>query len=213
MTHFAAADEPEHDPYTMGQIRAFREVVDAARAAGLVPRWIHACNSAGLARFSEAHFTMVRTGIGLLGYAEVGGAPLLGQRPVLQLVTRVVSVKTIPAGHAVGYGMTWAAPGAPRRVAVVALGYGDGYPRALSNCGEMAVRGARVAVVGRVCMDVSMIDVTGVDGVEAGDEVVVFGVGPDEPSLVEASRRAGTIPYELLTRISHRVRRIYGASR
>jgi alanine racemase len=206
MTHFAAADDPDHDDFTRRQVESFdRAVRDLARA-GHRPRWVHACNSAAVVRFPGAHHTMVRSGLGLLGY---GGVP--GTAPVLRLVTRVVSVKDLPHGHPVGYGLAWRADGS-RRIAVVALGYNDGYPWALSNRGWMSVRGRRCPVVGRVCMDVTMLDVTGAPEVASGDEVVVFGPGADEPDLLDLSRAAGTIPYEILTRLSGRLRRIFRSS-
>ncbi len=213
MTHFAAADEPAQDAATRAQIARFEAARRALAAAGLEPRYEHAAASAAIARFPEAHYSMVRVGLGLFGYSEVAERVPLGQQPVLRLTTQVVSVKTLPPGHAVGYGRTYTTPAEPRRIAVVALGYNDGYPWALSNRGWMAVGGERCPVVGRVSMDVTMLDVTAVPGpVAAGDEVVVFGPGPGEPSLNELARLAGTIPYELLTRISSRVRRIFRLS-
>lgn len=212
MTHFAAADDPAYDDFTLAQIRCFDRAIGALSAVGITPRLVHACNSAGIARFPTAHYNMVRVGLALLGYAEVDGAPLLGAAPVLRLVTHVVSVKEVREGEFVGYGLTWRAA-SDTQVAVIALGYGDGLPWSLSNRGVVSVQGHECPVVGRVCMDVTMIDVSGVPGgVVAGEEVVIFGNETGEPSLVELARRAGTIPYELLTRLSARVRRIFVAS-
>lgn len=199
MTHFAAADEPDADAFTQQQIDTFRQVVEQLPVQ---PRWIHASNSAGIHRF-DARFSMVRSGLALYGYAG------FGNEPVLRLVTRVVSVKTVPQGHPVGYGRTWTAPG-DRRIAVVALGYGDGYPWALSNKAWMTVGGHRCPVVGRVCMDVTMLDVTEAGEVAAGDPVTVF--GGDGPALEWLAEQAGTIPYELLTRLTPRIRRIFESS-
>jgi len=211
MTHFAAAEDPAHDPFTRSQIEDFDAVRAALAEAGIRVRWTHAANSAGLDRFPEARYSMVRAGLALFGYADTG----LPQRPVLRLTTRVISVKELPAGHGVGYGLTFTTE-SPRSIAVIAIGYNDGYPWALSNQGWMALHGQRCPVVGRVCMDVTMIDVTELidqgGTVHPGDEVIVFGPDPEEPSLLELARLAGTIPYELLTRISPRVRRIYRAS-
>jgi alanine racemase len=211
-THFAAADDPAHDAFTREQIRRFEAARAALGEAGIRPRWEHAAASAAIARFPEARYSMVRAGLALFGYARLPAcAAPLAQRPVLRLVTRVVSVKELPPGHAVGYGRTFAA-GEARRIAVVAVGYGDGYPWALSNRGWMLAGGRRCPVVGRVSMDVATLDVTAAAAVEPGDEVVVFGPGPEEPSLLELADLAGTIPYELLTRISPRVRRIFRTS-
>jgi alanine racemase len=211
MTHFAAAEDPAHDAFTADQIDRFDAVRTALAEAGIRVRWEHAANSAGLDRFPRARYSMVRTGLALFGYSVTG----LAQRPILRLTTRVVSVKELPPGHPVGYGLTFTTPTA-RHIAVVALGYTDGYPWSLSNRGWMAVHGKRCPVVGRVSMDVTMVDVTDLieagEEVQPGDEVVVFGPDPGEPSLPALARLAETIPYELLTRISPRVRRIYRAS-
>lgn len=224
MTHLAAADEPAHDDYSRHQLELFEQVRRELAAAGLRPRWVHAANSAAIERFPESRHTMVRAGLALFGYGgpEVirrGGARPSGDDPpppgpVLRLVTQVVSVRTAAPGQAVGYGLTFEIPpGGERRVAVVAIGYNDGYPWSLSNRGWMAVQGQRCPVIGRVCMDVTLLDVTAAPAeVRPGDEVVVFGPDPDEPSLLEAAELAGTIPYELLTRLSPRVRRIFRGS-
>lgn len=206
MTHFAAADDPALDTLSQHQMDAFDAVVAALEEEGLRPRYVHACNSAGLARFRRAHHSAVRVGIGLFGYAPALGAERF--EPVLRLTTRVISVKTLPAGHAVGYGATWTTGDAPRKVAVVALGYNDGYPRALSNVGWMRVNGARCEVIGRVCMDVTTLDVTGAPDVAPGDEVIVYDDAAG-PSVVELAELAQTIPYELLTRLAGRVRRVF----
>src|SRR5690606_11024588 len=153
MTHFAASDAPEHDAFTRRQIVAFDGVRKRLAAEGIAPRWIHACNSAAIGRFPVAHYSMVRAGIGLVGYELVDGRRVLGTRPVLRLLTRVVAVKEVSEGGYVGYGLTWQATQSTR-VAIVALGYGDGYPRALSGRGWMSVAGVRCPVIGRVCMDV-----------------------------------------------------------
>ncbi len=211
MTHFAASEDAGQDAFTRSQISAFSDAVARLAAAGHHPRWVHACNSVAVARFPEAHHSLVRVGLGLLGFARFAGEPVLGQEPVVHLTTRVVSTKTIPAGGTVGYGRTWVAP-RDTRVAVVAIGYSDGYPLALSNRGWMSIRGVRCPVVGRVCMDVTMLDVSGLADVTAGDEVVVFGDGEGEPDLCAHAEAADTIAYELLTRISDRVRRIYRRS-
>ena len=207
MTHFAVADDPTQDAFTRAQIARFQAVVDAL--GDDAPRWIHASNSAGIGRFPDARFTLVRAGLGLLGYAR---GLRLGTSPVLRLVTHVVTMKDVGPEQTVGYGRTWSTGATSRRIAVVALGYNDGYPWSLSNRAWMSVRGARCPVVGRVCMDVTMLDVTDAPGVAPGDEVVVFGPSPDEPDLEDLATLAGTIPYELLTRLSARIRRIFRAT-
>ena len=213
MTHFSAAEDPEQDGWTARQVAGFDDAMAAVAASGPLPPFVHACNSAGAMRFPAAHHTMVRSGLGLLGYAGSESASL-GQRPVLRLETRVIAVRDLPPHVPVGYGLAGNTGPDGARIAVVALGYGDGYPLALSGRGWMAVRGRRCPVVGRVCMDVTMIDVSEcAEPPQPGEVVVVYGDRAGEPELVEAAQLASTIPYELLTRLSHRVRRIYHSSR
>lgn len=213
MTHLAAADEPEHDDYTRAQLAEFGTALASVRAAGHEIDWVHAANSAAAARFPLARCSMVRAGISLLGYGTEEVAAITGTRPVLRLATRVISVKTVEAGAYIGYGLSYQADVA-RPIALIAIGYGDGYPRALSNRGWVSIDGTRCPIVGRVCMDVTMVDVSAVRReVRPGDEVVLYGPGADDPDLVELSQLAGTIPYELLTRLTARVRRIYGSER
>lgn len=211
MTHLASADEPARDIETRAQIAAFERIVTAFAEAGITPRWVHAANTAGAVRFPASRYSGIRAGIGLFGFAP--DAATVGLQQALRLVTRLVSVKELPAEHGVGYGHTYSTGATPQRIAVAALGYNDGYPRSLSNRGWMSIRGERCPVVGRVCMDVTMLDVTHLDPPpRAGDEVVVFGAGPGEPDLEALAELADTISYEMLTRVSPRVRRIFHAS-
>ena len=210
LTHFASADDPGQDAFTEQQIAAFDEALSNCEAIGARPRWVHACNSAGAVRFPQAHYSMVRLGIGLYGHGPaVPSGPAV--HPVLRLTTRVVSVKSVPAGASVGYGRTWYAGPEGARVAIVAIGYNDGYPRSLSNRGWMRVGATRLPVIGNVCMDVTMLDATGLPGLSAGDEVVVYD-DRDGQTVAEAAALAETIPYELLTRLAGRVLRVFRRS-
>jgi alanine racemase len=148
---------------------------------------------------------MVRPGITIYGSlpAEGVGAEL-GFMPVMRLVTRIISLKEFPDGHPVSYGRTFLCAG-KRNIAAVPLGYADGYRRAFSNAASMWVNGHRVPVAGRVCMDNTMLDVTGVPGVSVGSEVIVMGEGGETAD--DLARLAGTIPYELLTQVGKRVPR------
>lgn len=213
MTHLAGSEDARHDAFTREQLQQFAMAQQLTTAWGFRPRWFHACNSAAIGRFPEAHGTMVRAGIGLLGYSRGSEGDTHVQQPAIRLLTRVVSVRVLPAGTTIGYGRTGVVQQNDARIAVVAMGYNDGYPRALSNRGYMTIRGVRCSVVGKVCMDVTMLDVSGVPDVEPGDDVVVFGDGANEPDLHALSALADTIAYELLTRLSGRVRRVYAASR
>lgn len=209
MTHFAAADDPAEDDFTRSQLERFAIAKGILSAQGVQPRWLHAANTAATARFPDAHGTMVRLGIGLYGATSPEITAALALRPVVSLRTRVLAVRDVSGDETVGYGRSWHAPTTGARIATVAVGYADGYPRALSNCGWMVVRGQRAPVVGRVCMDVTMLDVSGIDGVRVGDDVVVYGPDEGDPSLYALAEEAGTIAYELLTRLAPRARRVF----
>lgn len=208
--HFAAADETDaaSAAYTEGQHALFLQLRDALAARGHVFSCVHCCNSAAGMAHPEWGMDMVREGILLYGYDPAGADECAGFTPVLRLKTVVTQVKRLPAGENVSYGRCYTAPG-PRIAATVAAGYADGYPRALSNCGVMELHGRPAAVIGRVCMDQAVLDVTGIPDVQPGDEVTVFGPGGVADSAASAARKAGTIPYELLCAVGMRVPRIY----
>ena len=211
MTHFAAADDPDEDAFTRGQIAAFETVLAELRAAAIQPGVVHAANTAGAWRFPEAHFDRVRVGLGLYGLAPSHAVAQTAARvrPALEFSTRVIHLHDVQAGETVGYNRTWTAP-QRRQIATIAVGYNDGFPRFMSNGGQVLIGGQRCPVVGNVCMDVSMVDVTEIVDVELGDEVVIFGRQGDGVITVdEIARRGGTINYEILCNISPRVRRIF----
>lgn len=204
-THLATADEADKS-FAYRQLALFREVL-----AGLPPVPLrHAANTAAALDLPELRLDLVRVGLGIYGYYPskyVGrGLPL---RPALTLKSRVLRVHEVGPGEAIGYGRTWVAP-RPTRVALVACGYGDGYPRHLSNRGFVLIRGRRCPLVGRVSMDLLTVDVSGLPEVGVGDEVVLVGrQGDEEVRLEELAELAETIPYELLTRLTPRVARVY----
>jgi alanine racemase len=207
MTHLAAADDPAHDDFTREQLAAFRRMTTALEAVLGHPVLKHALNSAGILRFPEAHFDMVRLGIGLYGVDASNTADPAALRPVSQLRTTISQIKMLPAGATVGYGRRGAATAHERRIATLAIGYADGYDRRFSNgAGLVLVHGQRVPVVGSVAMDMCMVDVTAIPQARAGDVAVVFGEGLPLPELAS---RIGTIAYELLTNVSERVKRIF----
>jgi alanine racemase len=208
-THFASADEPEPEA-TEEQLRLFIECLDRARAMGADPQVIHAANSAAALRFPRTRFDMIRPGIVLYGSVP----PLVddpGVRPVLSWHTRINALREAPAGTRVSYGGTLVL-GRASRIATIPVGYADGYPRALSNRAQVLVGGRRAPVVGRVCMDLCMIDVTDVPGAAVGDPVTLLG-GDGELGIrpEELASWAGTISYEILCGISRRVPRVYTA--
>jgi alanine racemase len=209
MTHFADVDLRDKQ-FASKQMDRFEAFLNALKARGIDVPVRHAANSAALLDFRRALFTMVRPGLMLYGYDPLEerstGADL---RPVLSLVTRIAFIKKVPAGTPISYGRTFVT----KRESVVAtlpLGYADGYSRGLSNKGEAIVRGARAPVIGRVCMDMCMLDVTDITGVREGDEVVLIGrQGGEHITADDIAARTGTIAYEVLCGISSRIPRIY----
>ena len=206
MTHLAAADDPAHDDFTRQQLAAFGRMAGALEAALGRPVLKHALNSAGIRRFPEAQLDMVRLGIGLYG-VDASGLDANALRPVSTLRTTVSQIKTLPAGSTVGYGRRGTATDAARRIATLAIGYADGYDRRFGHgAGAVLIHGRPAPLVGAVCMDMCMVDVTGIPEARAGDVAVVFGAGLPLPAL---AARIGTIAYELLTNVSERVKRVF----
>ena len=201
-SHLASADRPEQDDATRRQIKRFESVAHALREIQPDIK-THLLNSSGLIRFPENSGDYVRVGIALFG-VQPDGAQTLELQPVVRFHTVVSSLHNIPAGEGVGYGLEDAADH-PRRVATLPLGYADGFPRNLSNGrGSVVVHGTFAPVVGKVCMDMVMVDVTNIPLAQEGDEVEVFG---SEQRIEDFAANAGTIPYEILTRIPSRVQR------
>ena len=208
LTHLASADEAGQDAFSRGQLAAFARMTPPLEYALGYPVLKHALNSAGIVRFPAAQPDMVRLGIGLYG-VEASGQEPDALRPVSTLRTTISQVKTLPAGHTVGYGRRGEATAHDRRIATLAIGYADGYDRRFGNgVGEVLIRGQRAPLVGNVCMDMCMADVTHIAGAQAGDGAVIFG---EQLVLTDLARRIGTIPYELLTNVSERVKRVFVA--
>ncbi len=205
-SHFGDADSVSTS-YADLQLRRFEEGVRALRASGFEPRWLHLANSVATLTRQDTHCNLVRPGIVLYGIAPAG-ADGKALQPVMQLQTRVWQVKSVPAGCPVSYGQTFVTR-RPSCVGVLPIGYADGYSRALSNRGQVLIRGQRVPVIGQVCMDVTMIDVTDVPGAAPGDEVVLWGrQGSASLSVCEVAGWQDSIPYEVLTRVGKRVPRV-----
>ncbi len=212
MTHLADADN--QDPaFTRLQLERFRSVVTQSETTGLHPLLVHAANSAAILGHPSSHFTAVRPGIMLYGYhtlhAADGGPDL---RPVLTLTTTVMRVRTLARGESVSYNRTFVAP-RPTRIAILPVGYADGYSRLLSNRGVVLIHGRKAPVVGRVCMDMTMVDVTDIPEVQPGDEAALIGAQGDlRITADDLAASLGTIPYEVLCAISARVPRLYQPS-
>lgn len=206
-THFATADEPEHPAFALQRDR-FERAIQQLPALGITPRYRHAANSAALLRDERVWYDFVRPGLLVYGIVPPPLAATLPLRPALSLHSRIVHVKGLRAGEGTGYGLKSAAD-APRTIAIVPAGYADGLDRRLAGQGFMLVRGRRAPVIGAVSMDMTTIDVTGMD-VSPGDEVVIVGDQAGESiGMREIAASIGTIPYELLCRVGTRIERIY----
>lgn len=199
-SHLAAADDPSEDKFTLGQIALFEKMTGMIQPHFPYRILRHILNTAGIERFPQYAFDMVRMGIGLYG---VGTVP--GLVPVSSFKTHIASVRTITPDQTVGYGRKGRVDRVSR-IAVIPVGYADGLDRHLScGVGQMLVRGKRVPIIGNICMDACMLDVTDTDA-EVGDEVEIFG---RNIPVTELSDKLGTIPYEVLTSVSGRVKRVY----
>jgi alanine racemase len=210
MTHLSSADGPgpEDREFTEGQLASFAEGLPRVRkASGAVVA--HALNSSGILRFRKEPFDVVRPGISLYGYSPLApDAEAVPLEPVMRLISKIVSLKALPPGHPVSYNRRYRCRGT-RRIAVVPIGYADGYRRGLTGHGKMAVAGEVADVVGTVCMDHTMLDVTDIPGAAIGAEVEVMGEA--SMSAGDIAHLCGTIPYEVLTQVGPRIpRRIVG---
>ena len=206
-THFATADEPEH-PAFGEQRERFEQVLATLPSLGITPNYRHAANSAALLRDERVWYDFVRPGLLLYGIVPPPLAAVLPLRPALSLHSRIVHVKGIRPGEGTGYGLH-SVTDRPATIAVVPAGYADGLDRRMAGRTFMLVRGKRVPIVGSVCMDMTMIDVTGLD-VATGDEVVIVGKQDgEEIGMREIAASIGTIPYELLCRVGTRIERQY----
>lgn len=208
-THLATADDPDPS-FALEQLSRFMEVDHKARQRGIHAQLRHAANSAALVTLGHARLELVRPGIMIYGCHPRPQAPLpIALRPALTWKTCVAHIRELSPGESVSYGRTFVAS-RPTRVGVLPVGYADGLPRQVSNRGEVLVRGVRAPIVGTVCMDVTIVDVTHIQGVSVGDEVVLLGRQAKEAiTAEELAQRAGTISYEILCGLSKRVPRLY----
>jgi len=211
MTHLSDADGKTSD-HTERQLATFHEILELFTAHGLRPSLIHAANSAAIVRYPSAHFSLVRPGIMLYGYhtlpASVSAPPL---KPVMTLRTTIAHLRTVKPETPISYNRTFVAARASR-IAVLPIGYADGYSRRLSNRGAVLIHGKRAPIVGVICMDMTMVDVTDIPAARIGDEAVLMGSqGHDAIGADEIAEWSGTIAYEILCGIGARVPRIYSS--
>ena len=204
-SHLAASEDTQLDAFTLQQIQTFEVGSTQLMAVFDYPIQRHIVNSSGIVRFPQAHFDFVRLGIGLYG---VDGSGMIQDKlePIGTLKTRIAQIKQVKAGDTVGYsrrGIT----NSDIKIAVLAIGYADGYDRRFGNgIGEVFISGQRAKIIGNICMDMCMADISHIDNVQEGDSCEVYG---KEISIIKQAQKIGTISYELLTKISARVKRLY----
>lgn len=202
-SHLAASDDPSHDEFTLGQIELFKSNADKlTEVLGYKPLY-HILNSAGIERFPQYQFDMVRLGIGIYG---VSALPEVKLSPVASFKCKILQIKTLnPGDGTIGYGRHGKISPAGTVIATIPVGYADGLDRHLSRgAGSFSLNGHRVPTIGNICMDMTMLDITGVEA-EVGDTVTIFGA---DPTISELASVLGTIPYEILTSVPRRIERV-----
>ncbi|MCX8021224.1 MAG: alanine racemase [Syntrophorhabdaceae bacterium] len=207
MSHFSSSEIK--DEYGYEQIERFKKAVEVFRENGYKPELLHMANSWAIVNYPEAQFDMVRVGIALYGSMGTEKAGLAFKvEQVMKVTSRIALIKDFPPGCPLSYGRTFTTD-KEMRIAYIPFGYGDGYPRALSNKGHVLIKDKRCRILGRVCMDWLLVDVTDLK-VSPGDEVILLGSGREDGITAdEIAHLAGTIPYEILCKISKRVLRLY----
>ena len=208
MSHYSDMEASDKS-YSQGQHEKFLEVVERVRKMGFTPTLTHMSNSAAIVDFPQSGMNMIRAGLMLYGaYPAKSFEKKIELKPVLSLKSSIVHIKELPSGASVSYGRQFKTE-RKSLVAVVPAGYADGIPRRLTNTGEALVKGVRVKIIGAVCMDMTMLDVTEVEGVKCGDEVVFIGAqGTESISALDVAQKAGTISYEILCNIGARVPKV-----
>jgi len=210
-THLATADE-EDSKYTIEQINRMENMLKVISGCGIQVKWVHVSNSAGILMYPQAQYNMVRCGISMYGYYPsnyVREKVKVCLEPILQWETRILFIKSLEAGSSVSYGRSFIAS-STRKVATLPVGYADGYNRLLGNRASVLIHGKRAPVIGRICMDQMMVDITDIPDADIGDQAVLLGEqGKEKITADELADLCGTISYEILTSISDRVPRFY----
>jgi alanine racemase len=200
-THLSCADSDKS--YTVDQIAIFRNCCEALKEMGLNPAYKHCANSAALQSYKDSHFNLVRPGIMIYGASAADDIYL---HPVMKLKSKIIQIKQVPKGSRISYGGTFVTK-RPTRIAVLPIGYADGYSRHLSNNATVSIADRTAPVIGRVCMDLTIVDITDLNDINVDDEVVLF--GDEKISVDMLASCAGTISYELLSIVGKRVPRVY----
>lgn len=212
MTHFAAADCQQDDPFTYEQVAKFDAVIENLQEQGISPPWRHAANSSGAIRFNLPQYNMVRLGLAIYGlYPSEEVKKKIDLRLALSLISRIVGINTCYEGETISYGRSYQARRKREKIAVLPIGYYDGLHRNYSGMGHVIVRGQKAPMVGKICMDYMMVDVTDIPHASIGDNVLIFGI--DEHGLhlspEELASRGNSIAHELVTCLGPRIHRIF----
>lgn len=212
MTHFACADDPTNDAFTIAQAKCFEEIINSIRDVGIDIPWCHAANSSAVMRFDFPNFNMVRVGLAAYGlYPSEATRQAMDLRLALSLVSRIVGINTCRAGETISYGRSYTVQRDQQRIAVLPIGYFDGLHRTYSGKGSVIIRGKTAPMVGKICMDFLMVDITDIPNATIGDSVLIF--GEDEHgnylSPEELATSGDSIIYELITCLGPRIQRIF----
>ncbi|MBX3289813.1 MAG: alanine racemase [Acidobacteria bacterium] len=211
MTHFAAANDPNETEFTERQIADFYRGVELLRSRGIQPEILDMANSPAAVLYKSSHGNMIRPGGLLYGFGDIlpSGSRVEGIEPVMSLRTKVAMVKDVPAGASIGYARSFVTQRASR-IATLPIGYNDGYTRSLSNKGEVLICGKAAPVIGRISMDWTTVDITGIPEVSAGSDVILIGSdGSESITADDVAAQCGTISYEITCGITSRIPRIY----
>lgn len=211
-THFAAADDPAEDTFTIAQAKLLEEAIDTLEEAGYSPRWRHACNSSATLRFGFTGFNMVRLGLAAYGlHSSHACKEACALRPAISLISRIVGINNCKKGDTVSYGRSHIVEQADAKIAVLPIGYFDGLHRNYSGKGYVAIHGKRAKMVGRICMDYMMVDITDIPEAKIGDQALLFGEDDNGDYIApeELATQGGSIVHELMTCLGPRIRRFF----
>jgi alanine racemase len=212
MTHFACADDPSQDAFTRSQAQRLQDVIDLLASHGISPTWRHASNSAGAIRFDFPQFNMVRIGLAVYGlHSSQATREAMELRLALSLISHIVGINNCKLGDTISYGRSYSVQRNEQKIAVLPMGYFDGLHRNYSGKGVVIIRGQKAPMVGKICMDFMMIDVTNIPNAAAGDPVLIF--GEDEYGFYlspeDLATSGDSIVHELITCLGPRIQRIF----